>query len=115
MSNEFRSPCQLDRLRTAAAISDHANQPLFRALQHDKEPAATSPPGRGVSGVGCPSGSGPRRAAVGRVLLVLGRAEFRDLLCTAMHDSNTKSAALTEEPNREQIVDLGAECRTGLS
>ena len=60
-------------------------------------------------------GSGPRRAAVGRVLLVLGRAEFRDLLCTAMHDSNTKSAALTEEPNREQIVDLGAECRTGLS
>ena len=64
-----------------------------------------------------PFGSGPRRAALGRVLLdlVLGRAEFRDLLCTAMHDSNTKSAALTEEPNREQIVDLVHESRTGLS
>ena len=56
-------------------------------------------------------GEGSRLTGV----LVLQRAEFRDLLCTAMHDSNTKSAALTEEPNREQIVDLGAECRTGLS
>ena len=39
--------------------------------------------------------SGPRRPPLGRVLRVQRRAEFSDLLCTAMHDSIPKSPAQT--------------------
>jgi hypothetical protein len=44
--------------------------------------------------------SGGRRGALGRVLRVLQRADFRVLLCTAMHESTSKSRAPARQPGK---------------